>query len=62
MWRFYPFVLQINEWTATFQIDEEVGFADKNAGWGPKPTVPIPKNPAAMPYFGLTEDKNPDNK
>jgi hypothetical protein len=62
MWRFYPFVLQINEWTATFQIDEEVGFADKNAGWGPKPTVPIPNNPAAMPYFGLTEDKNPDNK
>ena len=62
MWRFYPFVLQINEWDATFQIDEEIGYADRNAGWGPTPTVAIPDNPNANLYMGLTQKKNPDNK
>lgn len=56
LWRFYPFVQQINEWTATFQIDEEVSLADRNAGFGPKPTLPIPKNPLAMPFYGITSE------
>jgi hypothetical protein len=62
MWLFYPFSNQIDEWSATFQIDEEIGFADRNSGWGTNPTISIPSNPSAFPYMGLTSNKNPDNK
>ena len=58
MWLFYPFSSQIEEWSATFQIDEEVGYADRNSGWGPVPTVPI----SDYTYMGLTPNNNPDNK
>ena len=58
MWLFYPFSSQIEEWSATFQIDEEVGYADRNSGWGPVPTVPI----SNYTYMGLTPNNNPDNK
>jgi hypothetical protein len=54
MWSFYPFPQQISEWTATFQIDEEIGLVDKAGGWGPTPTIPIPTNPSAMQFLALT--------
>ena len=45
MWLFYPFPEKINEWSATFQIDEEIGYADRTKGWTSTPTLPIPSNP-----------------
>ena len=61
-WLFLPFKnLLYNEWDATFQIDEEIGFADRNTGFGATPTIPIPADPAAMPYLGFTTP-NPNNK
>jgi hypothetical protein len=54
MWQFVPFFQQFSEWNAVFQIDEEIGFADRNAGWGTRPTIPMPDNPNAMPYLALT--------
>jgi hypothetical protein len=63
MWQFFPFEIGINEWDATFQIDEQVALADKNAGFsGDIPTIPIPNNPNAFQYMGLTGGNNPDNK
>ena len=62
MWLYFPFELSINEWDATFQIDEEMGFADRNTGWGARPTIPIPLNAAGMPYLALTSSNNPNNK
>jgi hypothetical protein len=62
MWLYFPFEIGINDWDATFQIDEEVSFADRNAGWGTNPTVPIPNNPAALQYMALTGPNNPNNK
>jgi hypothetical protein len=63
LWQWFPFELGISEWDATFQIDEEIGFADKNTGFsGHVPTVPIPNNPAAFQYLALTGPNNPNNK
>jgi len=63
LWKWFPFDLGINEWDATFQIDEEIAYADKNTGFsGHIPTVPIPNNPAALQYLALTNPNNPNNK
>jgi hypothetical protein len=62
MWLAFPFDIGINEWDATFQIDEEVAFADRNTGWSTNPTVPIPSNPASLQYMALTMSNNPNNK
>ncbi len=63
MWLYFPFDLGINEWDATFQIDEEVALANRDTGWsGNVPTVPIPNNPAAFQYMALTSTNNPNNK
>lgn len=63
MWLLYPFDVGINEWDATFQIDEEVALANRNAGFsGNVPTIPIPNNPAAFQYMALTSSNNPLNK
>jgi hypothetical protein len=62
MWLYFPFDLPITEWDATFQIDEEIAFADRGTGWGSRPTVPMPTNPALMPYLALSVPGNPNNK
>jgi hypothetical protein len=63
LWQWFPFELGINEWDATFQIDEEIGYADRNTGFsGYIPTVPIPTNPADFQYLALTNKNNPNNK
>jgi hypothetical protein len=61
-WLVLPFEVGFNDWDATFQIDEEIGFADRNTGWGFNPTVPIPDNPSALQYLALTSTNNPNNK
>jgi hypothetical protein len=62
-WLFFPFEIGINEWDATFQIDEEIALADRNTGWsGNIPTVPIPNNPSGFQYMALTSTNNPNNK
>lgn len=60
-WIYQPYYLDILEWNATFQIDEEVGFANRATGWGSKPTVPVPKNPDHTPYIHFTHKNNPNN-
>jgi hypothetical protein len=61
--RLFPFEIGFNNWDATFQIDEEIGFANRDAGFsGNIPTVPIPASPSAMQYMGLTSSNNSDNK
>jgi hypothetical protein len=62
LWQVFPFDLGINEWDATFQIDEEVAFNDRNSGWGTNPTIPIPNSPTAFQYMALTSTNNPNNK
>jgi hypothetical protein len=62
LWLTFPFELGINEWDATFQIDEEVAYANRDTGWGHNPTVPIPNNPSALQYMALTTSNNPNNK
>ena len=63
LWQFLPFDIGINEWDATFQIDEQVAFANREAGFsGNIPTVPIPNNPQDFQYVGLTAKDNPNNK
>ena len=63
LWLAYPFDIGINEWDATFQIDEEVAFPDRNLGFsGNIPTIPIPNNPDAFQYLALTTKDNPLNK
>lgn len=62
LWLWLPLPFDFNEWDATFQIDEEIGFADRNTGWSNRPTVPMPNNPAAMPFLALTSTNNPNNK
>ena len=52
-WLYIPSYLDINEWNATFQIEEEIGYANVDAGWGETPTIPIPSNPDAMQYLYL---------
>jgi hypothetical protein len=62
-WLVVPFEIGFNDWDATFQIDEEVGFADRNAGFsGYIPTIPIPTNPNAIQYMALTSTNNSLNK
>jgi hypothetical protein len=60
-WQYLPFTLEINEWNATFQIDEEVSFANRETGWGQLPTIPIPNDPRRIAYLGLTSKDNPNN-
>jgi hypothetical protein len=62
LWQAYPFDPGFNEWNATFQIDEEVALADRNAGFGTNPTVPIPNNPSGFQYMALSAENNPLNK
>lgn len=63
LWLALPFDIGINEWDATFQIDEEIAFADRNAGFsGNIPTIPIPNNPNGFQYMALTSSNNPLNK
>lgn len=62
LWLWLPLPFDYNEWNATFQIDEEIGFADRNTGWGQRPTIPMPNNPDAMPFLALTSTNNPNNK
>lgn len=62
-WLFFPFDLGINEWDATFQIDEEIALADRNTSWsGNVPSVSIPNNPSDFQYMALTSPNNPNNK
>jgi len=60
-WVYQPYNLDFLEWNATFQIDEEVGFANRATGWGTKPTVPVPANPDHTPYLFYTHKNNPNN-
>jgi hypothetical protein len=60
-WLYMPYFLSLNEWNATFQIDEQVGFASQDSGWGQRPTVEVPKNPDATPYIHFTHKDNPNN-
>lgn len=60
-WVYHPYNLDFLEWNATFQIDEEVGFANRATGWGMRPTVPVPKNPDHTPYLFYTHKNNPNN-
>jgi len=62
-WQAIPFGdLVFNEWEATFQIEEAIGFADRNTGFGEKPTVPIPKEPDHSSYVLFTNKNNPNTK
>lgn len=60
-WFYHPYNLDFLEWNATFQVDEEVGFANRATGWGARPTVPVPKNPDHSPYLFYTHKNNPNN-
>ena len=63
LWQFLPFDIGINEWNATFQIDEQIAFANRDTGFsGNIPTIPIPNNPDAFQYVALTSKNNSDNK
>ena len=54
-WQYLPFQYEVNEWNATFQIDEEVGFINQDASWQTTPTVPIPTNPNDSSYLYYTK-------
>uniref|UniRef100_A0A6C0IGY6 Uncharacterized protein n=1 Tax=viral metagenome TaxID=1070528 RepID=A0A6C0IGY6_9ZZZZ len=60
-WLSLPFVIQLNEWDATFQIDEEIGFANQNSGFGNRPSIPVPEDPDDTPYIHFTHRNNPNN-
>jgi len=60
-WLYMPYFLSLNEWNATFQIDEQVGFANQDSGWGRRPTVSVPDNPDSTPYLYYTHKDNPNN-
>jgi len=60
-WLYMPYFLDISEWNATFQIDEQVAFANPATGWGTRPTIEIPNNPDKSPYIFLTHKDNPNN-
>jgi hypothetical protein len=60
-WVYQPYNLDFLEWNATFQVDEEVGFANRATGWGTKPTVSVPANPDHTPYLFYTHKNNPNN-
>ena len=50
-WLLYPFTFEINEWNATFQIDEIVGQLRASKGWMNVPTIPILENPNQTPFL-----------
>ena len=58
-WLYLPIQYDVNEWNATFQIDEEVGFINQSDKWASVPSIPLPSNPDDNPYLYLTkkEDK-----
>ena len=60
-WLYLPYFLSIQEWDATFQIDEQVGFANQSTGWGARPSIPVPENPDSTPYLHFTHKNNPNN-
>jgi len=60
-WLYMPYFLSLNEWNATFQIDEQVGLASQDSGWGKRPTVEVPTNPDSTPYLYYTHKDNPNN-
>jgi hypothetical protein len=60
-WLYLPYFLSIQEWDATFQIDEQVGFANQGTGWGNRPSIPIPENPDSTPFIHFTHKNNPNN-
>jgi hypothetical protein len=60
-WLYMPYFLSLNEWNATFQIDEQVGLASQDSGWGKRPTVAVPINPDSTPYLYYTHKDNPNN-
>ena len=60
-WLYMPYFLSLNEWNATFQIDEQVGLASVDLGWGKRPTVEVPDNPDFTPYLYFTHKDNPNN-
>ena len=60
-WLYLPYFLNISEWNATFQIDEQVGFTNQHSGWGHRPSVPVPLNPNSTPYLHFTHKDNPNN-
>jgi hypothetical protein len=62
-WLLAPFKdLSFNEWEATFQVEEVLALADRNKGFGPEPTLPIPSDPRDMLYLGLADPNDPNNK
>ena len=54
-WLYLPFQYDVNEWNATFQIDEEVGFINQADNWPLVPSIPIPKNPNELSYIYLSK-------
>jgi len=54
-WLYLPFQYEVNEWNATFQIDEEVGFINQADNWPLVPSIPLPKNANELPYIYLTK-------
>ena len=60
-WLYMPYFLSLNEWNATFQIDEQVGLASQDSGWGKRPTIEVPANPDSTPYLYYTHKDNPNN-
>jgi hypothetical protein len=60
-WLYMPFILNISEWNATFQIDEEVYFPNPDMGWSHIPTIPIPENPNDTQYLWFHK-KETENK
>ena len=60
-WLYMPYFLDISEWNATFQIDEQVAFANPATGWGTRPTIEIPNNPDKSSYIFLTHKDNQNN-
>ena len=57
VWQFLPFPFDVNEWNATFQIDEEVGFINQDDNWSLTPSIPVPKNPNDTPYIYFMKDE-----
>jgi len=60
-WEYLPFLLDINEWDATFQCDESYCLNSDTSGWGNRPSVPVPKNPDDTPYLAFSKRNNPNN-
>jgi len=56
-WLYLPIQYDVNEWNATFQIDEEVGFINQDDKWSSVPTMSIPQNPDNTSYLYYKEGK-----